>query len=167
VKTVSPNEQVFVTLRGDTTIEVSLAPGYYERATAAQIEEQLTRTARLVFAERTKAFYDLRSQERGDTVRPGQGAPTPEEAEYKRRRAELAVEGTSDDEAVTISSVGMTHFAVNIAPGTLTRLDSPTFARAVAEAATRLVQDQRSKMLALKLELHGGWATDREPSRAV
>lgn len=157
VTTVSPNEQVFVTLRGDSDVRVSFLPGYYERATAAQIEEQLARTARLVFADRTKAFFDLRSQEHGDVVRPARTAVTAADAEYHRRRAELAVEGTSDDGAVTIASVGMTHFTVQMAPGTLDRVDVATFERDLAQAATRLVEDQKEKMWDLKLEVQGGW----------
>jgi len=157
VRTTSPNEQVFITLRGDSSIDVSFLPGYYERANAAQIEEQLARTARLVFAERTKAFFDLRSKEHGNIVRPGRVSVNDAEAEYKRRRAELAVEGASDDGAVTITSVGMTHFAVHIAPGTQNRVDAATFAQDVAQAGTRLMQDQQTKMRALKLEIHGGW----------
>ena len=59
VDVVSPNEQVFITLVGDTDLRVSFAPGYVERATRPQLEEQLARTARLVFARRTEAFYEL------------------------------------------------------------------------------------------------------------
>lgn len=164
VTTVSPNEQVFVTLRGSSSISVSMLPGYYERASAAQIEEQLARTARLVFVDRTKAFFDLRSQEHGDTVRPSQESLTREQAEFKRRRAELAVEGASDDGAVTITSVGMTHFAVHIQPGTQNRIDGEAFAADVGQAATRLMHDQRQKMLDLKYEVLGGWGEGGPPA---
>ncbi len=166
VTTVSPNEQVFVTLRGNSSISVSMLPGYYDRANAAQIEEQLARTARLVFVDRTKAFYDLRSAEHGDTVRPSAESLTREQAEFKRRRAELAVEGSSDDGAVTVTSVGMTQFAVQIAPGTLTRVDESRFVADLGQAATRLMHDQREKMLGLKVEVLGGWGEAGAPEWA-
>ena len=117
-----------------------------------------------MFVDRTKAFFDLRSKEHGDIVRPSQESLTHRAAEFKRRRAELAVEGSSDDGAVSITSVGMTHFAVHIAPGTHNRIDGETFAADVGQAATRLMHDQREKMVSLKFEVLGGWGEAGPPA---
>lgn len=153
VRVASPNEQVFITVRGNREIEVDIDPNYFARASRDQIETQLARAARLAFVHRTKAFLDLRSRERGDSVTRTRPVHGPEDAEYFRRLDELAVEGESDDGLAGVTAVGMAHFSVSVAPRALDR--SPQeFCRSASQAATRLMQDQLAKGKKLQYDVY-------------
>jgi hypothetical protein len=154
VRVVSPNEQVFITVRGNREVEVGVDPGYYGRATRDQLETQLARAARLAFIERTRAFLDLRGRERGEPLKQGRTIHSREDTEYFRRLDELAVEGESDDGQARVSAVGMTHFTVSIAPSVLERLDPAEFCRIASQAATRLLEDQLRKGKELRYDVY-------------
>jgi len=154
VHTVSPNEQVFVTMTGDRDIRVSFAPGYYERATRQQLVEQLQRTARQAFIDRTRAFFAELGRDRGTTVRPSRSIVTPRDAEYWRRLDALEATGSSSDGAVSGVLVGSEHLTVLIAPGTRDRLDATAFAAAASEAATRLLADHLAQAMQVKLDVY-------------
>ena len=154
VDVVSPNEQVFITLIGDTDLRVSFAPGYVERATRPQLEEQVARTARLVFARRTEAFYELRSREAGHLLRPGRHPANDRAARFRAARDELVVEGASPDGSVRIVSVGLRDFSVRITPPPGLALDATWLAGAVAAAGTALVADQARGVAELRREVY-------------
>lgn len=142
VRVTSPNDQVTATLYGDERISVQLAPGYYERTDTSALTAQVARLAQLVFIARTRAFFELRSEEVGHPVHPATRPVNDLAAEYDDAMTRLAVEGRSADGAVALTAVGMAHFAATLAPGTRHRLDATAFAQALSEAATALLRDQ-------------------------
>lgn len=150
VKTVSPNEQIFVDIHGNRDVQVSIDDGYYARYSAAEFQTQFARTLRLAFVNRTKAFFALRSEIAGTHVHPGSTLVNEHMADFYRRRDELAVEGCSSDESVELTAVGMRQFAVIVAPGTWGDLELATFEHCVSEACTALMHDQIQKMLLLR-----------------
>ena len=154
VHTVSPNEQVFVTVRGDREVTVSFAPGYYERATRQQLVEQLQRTARQAFLDRTRAFFDELGRDRGTTIRPSRSIVTAQDAEYWRRLDALEATGSSSDGSVSGVLLGSEQLTVQIAPGTQDRLDAYAFAAAASEAATRMLADHLAKAMQVKLDVY-------------
>jgi hypothetical protein len=156
VRVTAPNEQVSVTLTGTSWVEVSFAPGYYQRADERQLAEQLTRVARLMYVERTRAFYDGLSRETGDIVRPGSGgvSTSRETREYHRRLEELSAEGSSADGSVRMFGTGLSHFLVSIAPGTLSRLSEEQFIAAGREAGLAFLADHLQKVRELKFDVY-------------
>ena len=56
VTAYTPNEQVFGGLSGWYDVRIGIAPGYAERVGDSEIAAQLTRLARILFAERTRAI---------------------------------------------------------------------------------------------------------------
>ncbi|GLY36604.1 hypothetical protein Amsp01_026280 [Amycolatopsis sp. NBRC 101858] len=56
----------------------------------------------------------------------------------------------SDDERITITTVGMTSFSVRILPGTVREVPEDHFAAGASAAATRLIEDFRDKVSGLK-----------------
>jgi hypothetical protein len=153
VRVASPNEQVFITVRGNREIEVGIDRNYFARATRDQVETQLARAARLAFVERTRAFLGLRSRERGTPASQTRTIHGPDDAEYFRRLDELAVEGESDDGLARVTAVGMTQFAVSIAAAAL-ELSPEEFCRSASQAATRLMQDQLAKVKELRYDVY-------------
>lgn len=150
VRTVSPNEQIFVVIHGNRDVRVSIEDGYYARHSAAEFQTQFARTLRLAFVNRTKAYFGLRSEFAGGSVRPGSTPVNAHMADFYRRRDELAVEGRSSDDSVEITAVGMRQFAVIVAAGTWGGIELPAFEHCVSEACTALMHDQIQKMLALR-----------------
>ncbi len=67
----TPDERAFATISGRTQVRVTLAAGYYGWASAADLERQLTRLARLLFVARMKAYYVARSERLRADLHPG------------------------------------------------------------------------------------------------
>ena len=66
----TPDEKAFATISGRTHVRFTLAPGYYEWASVADLERQLTRLAKLLFVARMKAYYVARSRDFDQTLHP-------------------------------------------------------------------------------------------------
>lgn len=154
VHTVSPNEQIFVVVRGDRDVRVSFAPGYYERARRDQLIEQLQRTARVAFLDRTNAFFDLISRDRGTTVRPSRSIVNARDADYWRRLDELEVSAGTPGGELSATLLGSQHLSVTIAPGVMERHSAESFAAIASQVATELLRDHLAKAMQIKLDVY-------------
>jgi hypothetical protein len=88
----TPDHRAFATISGRTHVQLSLAPGYYEWASVADLERQLTRLAKLLFVSRMKAYYAARSRDFGQTFTHESPPTSPRDEEYVRARSGLVVE---------------------------------------------------------------------------
>jgi len=152
----TPDEKAFATISGRTHVRFSLAPGYYEWASVADLERQLTRLARLLFVARMKAYYVARSRDFGQIFTKESPPTSPRDQQYVRARAGLVVEGEAAGGAVRISAVGMESWAVHLDRDVQKNLDEQAFCAAVSGAATQLVEQQFAQVKTLKREVYAG-----------
>ena len=152
----TPDHRAFATISGRTHVQLSLAPGYYEWASVADLERQLTRLAKLLFVSRMKAYYAARSRDFGQTFTHESPPTSPRDEEYVRARSGLVVEGEAAGGAIRIGAVGMDSWVVHLDRGIQKRLNEAAFCAAVSEAATLLVESQFTQVKALKREVYAG-----------
>jgi hypothetical protein len=151
----TPDEKVTARLEGRSEVTVRLAPGYFHRASASDLEFQLTRLAKLLFVARMREYYRARSVAFDMDVR-GEAPPTTEaDRDFVEARGELVAEGGTGS-VVELTCVGMEHWSVRVDPDELARLDEAGFCRAVSRAASELVADQMLKARALKNAIYVG-----------
>jgi hypothetical protein len=152
----TPDEKAFATISGRTHVRFSLAAGYYEWASVADLERQLTRLAKLLFVARMKAYYVARSRD-FDQIFTRESPPTSvRDHEYVRARSGLVVEGEAAGGAVRITAVGMESWTVHLDRDVQQRLDEQAFCAAVSSAATQLVESQFAQVRELKREVYAG-----------
>ena len=154
VSAASPSEKVFLTLTGTRAIQVRFAPGYYQRASTSDMEAQLSRAARLLFVERTRAMYAGLSAEAGERVEPGRDRLHRDARTYRERLDELTASGSSAGGEVTLISVGLGAFTVTIAPGTLDRLSEEQFIAAGQATTLAYIADFDAKLALLKYDVY-------------
>lgn len=152
----TPDEQVFAEVRGKTTIAVSFAPGYYARTDEPTLEWQFARLGKLLFVQRMRAYYVIRSVDFDEPVTRESSPQGPRDEEFVQRRSELVAIGTSGDGRVEVSVVGMREWAIRIAPDTCTALSEDGFCRAMGEAGTAMMVGQFAQIRALKHEVYAG-----------
>ncbi len=152
----TPDEKAFATISGRTHVQFTLAAGYYDWASVADLERQLTRLAKLLFVARMKAYYAARSRD-FDQVFTRESPPTgPRDEEYVRARSGIVVEGEAAGGAVRISAVGMESWTVHLDRDVQKRLNEQAFCAAVSSAATQLVEQQFAQVRELKREVYAG-----------
>jgi hypothetical protein len=152
----TPDGRAFATISGRTHVRMSLAPGYYEWASATDLERQLTRLAKLLFVARMRAYYEARSRDFGQLFTREPAPTSPLDEAYVRARSDIVVEGEAAAGAVRISAVGMDSWAVHLDRDVPQRMDEVSFCDAVSRAATQLVELQLAAVRALKREVHAG-----------
>lgn len=137
----SPSQKVFITMRGDTDIDVTFMPGWYSRAGTSEMEVELARAAKMTFVERTRAYYAVRSDLAGRRVQPATTIHSDEQARWRRGLEELPAHGESPDGAVAMTMVGMTHYSIAVAAGALSTMGETTFAGACRAAGLACLAD--------------------------
>lgn len=152
-RAVTPDEQAFAEIAGRTDVTLSLAPGYWHRASVADLEWQLSRLARLLFAARTKAYHQIRSEDFGEPYTAEPPMIGRRDESYARARAELAVHGEATDGMIRVSAVGMQSFTVELDPR-VKDMGEDAFCAAVSQAATELVRAQFAEIKELKRTIY-------------
>ena len=146
----TPDERVFGEIHGRTDVSVSFAPGYYEQASDAALEEQFTRLARVLFAQRMKAYFRIRSEDFGETVTRESPPSSERDQRFVEERSRITATGTSPDGRITCSVVGMAHWTIRIQPGTHRELSEDAFCRSFAAAAGAMIADQFAQVRRVK-----------------
>src|SRR5689334_2436526 len=108
-------------------VELSFAPGHYDRVDEPALEENLMSLARLMYAEYIRQYFRAVSAAFEQTVTKDPPAIGRQDREYAERRRELVAEGESADHRITVTVRGMRSWRVRIAPGTLRTLDERQF----------------------------------------
>ena len=151
----TPDGRAYATITGRTLVRLSLSPGYYEWASVADLERQLTRLAKLLFVARMRAYYVARSKDFEQQFTREPAPTTPRDEEYVRARSELVVDGVAAGGAIRISAVGMDSWTVHLDRDIHGRMDEHAFCDAASRAATQLVESQFAQVRALKREIYG------------
>lgn len=154
VTAASPSEKVFLKLRGTGWLDVTFDSGYYARASTVDMETQLTRAARLLFIERTRAMYAGLSTEVGERVEPGHDRLHRKAREYRERLDELTAQGASPGGDITLTGIGLGNFTVTVQPGTLDKLSEDEFRAAGAAAGVAFLDDYEDKIALLKYDVY-------------
>ena len=152
----TPDGAVSASITDRVHVQVRLLPGYYDQATATDLERQLSRLGRLLFAARMKEYYKVRSQDFGELVTREPSPLGRQDEEYVDRRSRLVATGEAADGRVRISVVGMEQWAVEIAQDAPRTMSEESFCKAVSDAATLLVTEQFAEVRMLKREVYGG-----------
>lgn len=136
-------------------VEISFAPGYYERATEATLERHLASLARLVWADYARQYYAAVSTAFGQSVTKDPPPIGRQDREYTALRQDLIAEGRSGDGRITVMVRGMEVWDVRIAVGTLQELAEAEFVQQLSEAAGALIHHQFAGIRELKNRVYG------------
>jgi len=153
----TPDGSASVHIRGVSGIRLVLAPGYFHRASARDLEFQLTRLAKLAFVARMREYYRGRGHELGRDLYREPSPRTDRDRTYVDARSQVVAEGGAGG-PVEVTAVGMEHWTVRIDPAWHATVDEQTFCDTVSSVASRLVEDQFAKIRQLKVAVYA----DRE-----
>lgn len=146
VEAATPDDTAFARLTGRRQIDVWFAPGYYAHATDERVQSKLATLARLLWVARTKEYYRYKSVQLGRVVR-GEGEPkTPRQEERREARQQILAVGESSDGLVRIEAVGLFHWTVLLAPGTVPAVPEETVCAALGEAAAHLIEQHENQL---------------------
>lgn len=150
----TPDEGITAELTGLDRVTVRLRPGVFETWSRAEFEEKFARLALRLWANRTRAFHELRGWA-SDQSPTTFGGSTEQDEAFRVGRASLVAIGTSSDDRVTVTLSGEHQFSVRLAPDALTALDEATFTSDCGAAATALIQDLVDQIRRLKFDVFG------------
>jgi hypothetical protein len=150
-----PSGELSVEFSGERGVDLSFAPGRYERLDERELERHLSTLARLLRVAQAREYYATVSQVLGQPITREFPALTPRDVAYDRARAELVAEGCSADGRVGVVVQGMTTWTVRIADGTLRSLGEREFGEQVRQAGAELLRDQVAKIEVLKAQIYG------------
>ena len=146
VDAATPGDIAFARLRGRSAVTIWFAPGYYRQSTDERIAEKLAQLGKLLWVARMREYYRFKSQQLGREIR-GEGTPkTPGQVARREARDGIVAEGSSDDGAVSLTSVGLLDWSVLVPRGTVDGVDEETFTASCAQAAERLIQDHLDQL---------------------
>jgi hypothetical protein len=153
VRATSPGGSVTAVVRGLDHIEVSFAPGFYQRASTAEIETHMEQAARVLWANRMREYRAILDDETTGLVIDAPPASRQDELFYEGRD-NLVAEGVSFDGKVKVTARGMRDWTVRVAPGAIDELREHEMTAAAAQAAQALIRDQMAKIQLLKVSLY-------------
>lgn len=136
-------------------VEISFAPGYYDRADEAPLERHLAALARVLWAEYMRQYYAALSTAFGLTVTKDPPAIGRQDKEYVALRQDLVAEGWSGDGRILVTVRGMETWNVRVTPGTLRELTEAEFVTQLREAAGALIRHQFAGIRELKNRVYG------------
>jgi len=154
VRATSPNGSITATVRGMDAIEVSFAPGFYQRASEQEMETQLAQVARLLWANRMREYQAILDDESGGgLIVDAPGADRLDDQFYEQRE-NLVAEGRSADGRVRVTVRGMRDWSVHISPGAIDQMREQEMLSAAVQAAEALIRDQMVKLNELKFAIY-------------
>lgn len=155
VRVAVANGSITGELHDDDVVDLSFAPGCYDRASTSALEEHLVSLARALHAEYTRQYYRALSEAYQQTITREPVAIGRQDREYTERRQELVAEGRSTGDRVVITVRGMRSWRVRIGEGVLRTLDERQFSAAFGEAAQSLIRAQFAGVRVLKDQVYG------------
>jgi hypothetical protein len=168
VEVSSPDRQIFARLSGEDDVTLWFAPGAYLRYDERQLAHQLARLATLLWVAYQQAYQRAWSEPTG-TPAPTRGPQDAVRRAFRQEQLELAVAGVSPYGFVTVRSVGLLTWEVDIREGTPRQLSEQEFLQEALDAARMLLDDYFAQTHRLKdeyfdLRLHEAWP-DRKGRR--
>ncbi|QWF79450.1 hypothetical protein HUW46_02858 [Amycolatopsis sp. CA-230715] len=145
VRVRAPGTEIEAELRGRTGISLSFEESVYEFIDESALERALASIARLLWAGWRRQYLSAI-----DETSLSIDANDFRDSNFIADRARIEAIGTSSDERIVITTVGMENFAVHIEPGTVREVPEDQFATKASAAATKLIQDFQAKVSELK-----------------
>lgn len=156
----TPSGRVTAQLHGSHDVRVWFAPGFYQRADRHEMQTQLEQAARLLWAARVTEYQRILSDEYEQPM--AQRSPVGRlDTEFGQRREALVAQGESDDGHIAITVKGMRDWRVELTADALRALREDEFTAAVALAASKLIADQLTKIVQLRVRTYDPRLTQR------
>jgi hypothetical protein len=149
----TPAGHVRLTMRGDSDLSVWIDATWFDRAGRAGIEAELARAGKLLYVTRTRAYYDTSSRVAGMEIRPVTDYVSEEQRRYFEGLEQLHAQGASADGRVSVTMVGLSHFAVSLGADALS-VDSASFAASCREAAMACFRDHTEAWQRLHFDVY-------------
>lgn len=137
-------------LRNGRDITLSFEEGIYDNADEYTLSESLERLARLLWARWRQQYLSILAD-----IDFNVGANDQHDLNFIRDRDEVEATGKSSSKRVTITTVGMVRFEVDVAPDTVEDIYEDEFADDVSEAARDLISNYQIHVRELKKRYYG------------
>lgn len=141
IEVESASGLVRVTMTGDHRLQIWIDPTWYARTSVDQLQSELTNAARLVYVERTRAYYATWSGLAGFRIGPARTALTPKQAEYRHQLEQVEARGTACSTSIEVTLIGSSNFSVRLDPQALHELDAPAFCSYLESAAMACLRE--------------------------
>ncbi|AFU02915.1 hypothetical protein [Nocardia brasiliensis] len=141
----SPELAIEAELRQRTNISVSFGEGAYDFADEWAMERALVSVVESLWAGWQREYRKV--IEDTDLVIDAEDLT---DKRFFADRDTVEAIGQSDDERITVATVGMRKYSVHIVPGTMRELTASEFSVGVGDATSRLIQDFRHKVAEVK-----------------
>ncbi|WP_020499007.1 hypothetical protein [Sciscionella marina] len=146
----APGTEIEAELRDRGAVKLTFGESIYDFISESALESALVGIARMLWTGWQRQ-YQLAIDETDLNI----DANDRHDLNFFAERDEIESTGTSGDERISISAVGMQNFSVRVKPGTVREISEDEFSAGAAEAATRLVQDYQDKVDELKKRYFG------------
>lgn len=152
----SPDGRIHARVTNDRRVRIWFDPGAYHGYDEKSLAHQLARLGALAWVAFSRGRSEAYRLARGLSHEELAAAERPTDDPHRRRYEEelhrIESEGVSATGAVRVRTRGMTQWAVDIAAGTLGRLDEAAFIDELHSAVTALVRDRDIKIIAVKAD---------------
>ena len=153
VSVTTPDEIATARLQGESSVTVSLVPGYFATSTSDRLAGKISALGALLWearqyvVRRTLADVGLTYDE-SPVLSSG-------DAEFHLARETVKCEGRSDDESVVVSTFGMTTWAAAVEASALSGAEED-FVRAAGEAMSAALADRLPRLRELAASARAG-----------
>ncbi|MFY1686339.1 hypothetical protein [Plantactinospora sp. WMMB782] len=152
----SPDERIRARVSNYHDVEITFAPGAFDRYDEEQLSHQLARLGVTTWVAyhraRSEAYrlsQGLSSDELADAERP---SDDPYRRQYEVELNAIEGEGVSAGGAVRVRTYGLMQWNVDIEPGSIRRLGETAFLAELHSAMKSLLSDREMKIIGLKSE---------------
>lgn len=134
----TPDDIATARLQGESSVTISLVPGYFATTTTARLAGKVAALGELLWAARE----DVIRRTLGESGHSYDEAPalSTRDAAFRRARDELVCEGRSADESVTAAAAGMTAWTAYVSASALRSEED--FVRSAGEAISAVFADR-------------------------
>lgn len=142
-----PGTDISAELRNRTDVSVSFGPDVYPWLNERYLERYLATGARLLYTAWVREYRAALN----DSFLDASYASEQHDRDFLAARDAIEVQGTSSDQRIAVSAVGMQDIRVRIADGTIRALNEQEFVASAKEAVDALLQDYLAKVRELKI----------------
>ena len=165
ISTTSPDGGIMAVQSGRNTVKLRFQPRAYERYGAEQLGSQLAQLATRAWVNYRRAYFQAFSEARGETITGAEPPRSDRERQFKQAQAALEVDGESPKGWVSIRSVGLMRWRVEVRSGFNRSLTEQQFLAEVGAALGQLLRDYFDKVLQLQVKHFGLQLPERQPQQ--
>ena len=151
----SPDKNIKARLRDRTRLELSFLPEAYQSYSDWTLSNQLAGVSKLLWVGRRRASFMARREALGERFADEvEVATSREQQELFDKRARIEATGTSTNRWITATTVGWTHWNVELAARATRTLREYEFCAEAVSVFPRLLADYQTKHSQLLQEYH-------------